>query len=66
MLDSVEAITSLECMNGYSGYLSLKGGGLTSLDLASKRLGVAAARFLPRSAETMTILDLRCYARGLG
>ena len=53
-------------MNGYSGYLSLKGGGLTSLDLASKRLGVAAARFLPRSAETMTILDLRCYARGLG
>ena len=58
-MDALEKITSLESLNEYSGYRSLKAGGLAELDLAGKRLGVAAARFLSKSTNTLTTLNLR-------
>ena len=60
IMDALEKITSLESLNEYSGYRSLKAGGLAELDLAGKRLGVAAARVLSKSANTLTTLNLRC------
>ena len=59
IMDALEKITSLESLNEYSGYRSLKAGGLAELDLAGKRLGVAAARFLSKSTNTLTTLNLR-------
>ena len=59
VMDAVEGITSLKSLNKFDGYAAIRTGGVKEADLHSKELGVAVARFLPRSAETLLELDLR-------
>ncbi len=58
--DALERITSLACLNGYDSYAAICAGGLVELQLAETELAVAVARYLPRSACTLTTLNLRC------
>ena len=58
--DALEGITSLTSLNAYNRYAAIRAGGLAKLQLAGTELGVAVARYLPRSASTLTTLDLRC------
>jgi hypothetical protein len=63
-MDAVEGSTSLASLNDFSGCKGLLAGSLDSLDLSGRDLGrqelvVAVARLLPRSAATLTSLDLR-------
>ncbi len=57
--DALEGITSLTSLNAYSHYAAIRAGGLAELQLAGTELAVAVARYLPRSADTLTALDLR-------
>ncbi len=60
MADALERVTSLTSLNGCGQYAAIRGGGLAELNLAGTELGVWAARFLERSAPTLTALDVRC------
>jgi hypothetical protein len=62
MSDALEAITSLTCLNGCDQYAAIRAGGVTEMRLGGTELGVWAARFLERSASTLTSLDIRCCA----
>jgi hypothetical protein len=62
MSDAIEAITSLTCLNGCDQYAAIRAGGVTEMRLGGTELGVWAARFLERSASTLTSLDIRCCA----
>ena len=57
--DALESLTSLTSLNGYSAYPSIRAGGQTKLALGGTELAVAVARYLPRSADSLTALDLR-------
>lgn len=66
-MDAVEASQTLASLNGFDGCKGLFAGSLESLDLSSRDLGqnelvVTVARLLPRSAATLTVLDLRYVA----
>ena len=56
----LEALAGVRSVNGWEGWAGLREGGLATADLAGTELAVAAARFLPRSAATLTALDARC------
>ncbi len=58
--DALEHVTSLTSLNGCDQYASIRAGGLAEMNLGGKGLEVWAARFLERSASTLTRLDLRC------
>ncbi len=58
--DALEEITSLTSLNTYTGYAAIRAGGLAELELAGTELAVVVARYLARSADTLTTLDLRC------
>ncbi len=55
-----QRFASLTSLNGYDRYAAIRAGGLSGLRLVGTELGVAVARYLPRSANTLTALDLRC------
>ena len=60
MADALEAVTSLTSLNGCALYGGIRAGGQRELLLDGKfELAVAVARYLPRSAETLTTLDVR-------
>ena len=63
--DALDAVTSLTSLNGCALYAGIRAGGQRVLALGGTELGVAVARYLPRSAETLTTLDLRCCGRSL-
>jgi hypothetical protein len=58
--DALDGITSLTSLNGYDRCHAVRMGGVAELHLTGTELGVAVARFLPRSADTLTLLELRC------
>ena len=61
MTDALEGITGLTSLNGCDRYAAIRAGGLRELTLEKEwELGVWAARFLERSASTLTTLDVRC------
>jgi hypothetical protein len=51
---------SLTSLNGCDQYVAIRAGGLRELNLRDTELGVWAARFLERSASTLTSIDFRC------
>ncbi len=58
--DALEGITSLTSLNQGLMCRDIREGGKSKLLLNNKELGVWAGRYLPRSASTLTMLDLRC------
>ena len=62
LADALEAATSLTCLNGSDQYAAIRAGGVADMRLSGTELGVWAARFLERSASTLTSLDIRCCA----
>ena len=58
--DALERVTCLTRLNGCGDYAAIRAGGLRELYLYGTELGVWAARFLERSASTLTTLDVRC------
>ncbi len=58
--DALEGVTCLTSLNGCDKCRAIREGGLHELNLYGTELGVWAARYLPRSASTLTELDLRC------
>jgi hypothetical protein len=58
-MDVLEGCTQLESLNGYDGYKEIVAGGLTALSINGKDLALAVCRFLPRSAATLTSVDMR-------
>jgi hypothetical protein len=62
--DALEAVTSLTSLNGCDRYAAIRAGRQTELALCGEmELGVAVARYLPCSADSLTKLDLRCPRR---
>jgi hypothetical protein len=58
--DALERVTGLTSLNGCGDYAAICAGGLKELTLNKEwELGVWAARFLKRSARTLTKLDVR-------
>ncbi len=57
--DALEGVTSLTSLNGCDTCRAIQAGGQSELLLETTELGVWAARYLPRSASTLTRLDLR-------
>jgi hypothetical protein len=58
--DALEGVMSLTSLNGCDKCRAIRAGGQTQLLLEKEwELGVWAARYLPRSASTLTTLDLR-------
>jgi hypothetical protein len=51
--------TKLSSLNGLDSFNAVQQGGLRELDLDNRELAVALARFLPRSASTLTKLEAR-------
>jgi hypothetical protein len=59
-MDAVEAGgQKLAMLNHYAGFDAAQAGGIKDLVLSGKELGVALARYLPRSAGTLATLNLR-------
>ncbi len=63
--DALEGVASLTSLNGCDKCRAIRAGGQTELKLAKTELGVWAARYLPRSASTLTKLNLRQTGRTL-
>ncbi len=61
--DALERVTCLTSLNGCNKYAAIRAGRLRELNLDNTELGVWAARFLERSASTLTKLDIRCARR---
>jgi hypothetical protein len=58
---ALEQVTSLTSLNGCDQYSAIRAGGLAEINLLEEwELGIWAARFMGRSASTLTKLDLRC------
>ena len=59
IMDVLEGITNLESLNGFQNYKTVVTGGVSTLDLNGKELALALCRFFPRSAGTLSSLDIR-------
>ena len=57
--DGLEGVTSLESLNGCDAYGAIRKGGVTEMRLRRTELWVWATRFLGRSSESLTLLDVR-------
>ncbi len=57
--DGLERLTSLKSLNGCDQYVTIRAGGMQEIYLHNLELGVWAARFLERSTNTLTSLDVR-------
>jgi hypothetical protein len=57
--DALEAVTSLTSLNGCVQCRAIRAGGQTKLLLRGTELGVWASRYLPQSASTLKVLDIR-------
>ena len=63
MADALEHVTSLTSLNGCGQYAAIRTGGLAEINLSRTELWMWAARFLERSAATLTTLDIRSRRR---
>ncbi len=59
LADALEAATSLTSLNGCAAYAAIRSGGQRELALGGTEVALAVARYLPRSADSLTTLDLR-------
>ena len=59
VMDAVDRCKSLSSLNCFDSFNEVQKGGLRELDMDNKELVVALARYLPRSASTLTKLDAR-------
>ncbi len=57
--EALDRTPSLTSLNGYDNYTAIRAGGRAELPLAETELGVVVARYLARSASTLTKLNLR-------
>ena len=57
--DALEAVTAVTSLNGCPHYAAIRAGGQRELLLAGTVVAVAVAQYLPRSAESLTMLDIR-------
>uniref|UniRef100_A0A7S0QMM4 Uncharacterized protein n=2 Tax=Cryptomonas curvata TaxID=233186 RepID=A0A7S0QMM4_9CRYP len=62
--DALERVTSLSSLNGCCQYTAIRTGGLREMALGGSELGMWVARFLERSAPTLTRLDVSYNALG--
>ena len=62
MAEALERVTTLTSLNGCDQYTAIRSGGVREMRLNGKELGVWVARFLERSASTLTVLDVRWAA----
>ncbi len=58
-MDALEGCTGLTTLNGYDKFQGILDGGLAEFYDGGHELALAVGRFLPRSASTLTTLDLR-------
>ena len=56
----LERATALTSLNGYGGFAAVRAGGVAEVLVGGLELGVALAPLLPRSAATLTTLNVRC------
>ena len=64
VMEAVADASHLACLNGVEGLSGLVAGGCPGVELASRgldenELAICVARLLPRSSNTLTLLDLR-------
>ncbi len=59
IMDALEGHTGLAVLNGCDQYKAILAGAITELDLEGSEAALAVGRFLPRSASTLTSLDLK-------
>jgi hypothetical protein len=59
IMDVLKGCTGLTALNGCDKYREILAGSLTELDLEGTEAALAVGRFLPRSASTLTLLDLK-------
>ena len=64
--DAMAGLASLRTVNGWEGLPQLLAGGVSALDLKRAGLVVAVAHLLPRSAASLTALDVRWAMRKRG
>ena len=58
-MDALERCTGLTSLNGYDEYQDILDGGLLEFQDQGHELALAVGRFLPRSASTLTCLELK-------
>jgi hypothetical protein len=58
-MDSLEGCPQLSSVNGFDRYKEVLIGRVATVDLNGTELALALSPFLPRSAETLTSLDIR-------
>jgi hypothetical protein len=58
--DALELLPFLTSVDGCDQYSAIRTGGLQEINVEYTELGICTARFLERSASTLTKLDLRC------
>ena len=61
IMNSLERISALSCLNGFREYQSVLFGGMTALDISFIDVPLAISKFLPRSAQTLTSLEIRYW-----
>lgn len=58
-MDALERCTGLTSLNDYDEYQDILDGGLVEFQDQGHELALAVGRFLPRSASTLTCLELK-------
>jgi hypothetical protein len=61
-MDALERCTGLTTLNGYGRFQDVLSGALTQIRDGGQELALAFMRYLPRSASTLTSLDLGCVS----
>ena len=59
VMSALGRCTNLASLNSCDQYQAIVTGGLVALDIQGYEIGLAVGPFLPRSAATLTSLDLR-------
>ena len=58
-MNVLERLTGLTSLNGCKKFQQILAGSIVELDLEGTEIALAIGRFLPRSASTITSLDLK-------
>lgn len=62
-MDVLEKCTGLVSLNGYDKFREVVAGGVSEVYIEGMDLAIALHRFFPRSAATLSSIDLRCIHR---
>ncbi len=58
---ALEPVTSLTSLNGCNHYAAIRAGGQTEIRLNKTEPGLWVGLYLPRSASSLTTLEMRCF-----